>query len=95
VAFLLLVPPLFADQNGVVRPVAVIALGAVKHFGSVSVTITGFACAARVELLWPPLVGRVNPVKEVAQQVGLILEHVIFMVLVQNARPVGAAWVVP
>lgn len=45
-------------------------------------------------MLGPPLLWTVNPVKEVAQQVGLLFEHVVLVVHVEDARPVGPAGVV-
>jgi hypothetical protein len=90
----LVVPPLLLDDKRVVGPVAVKGLGAVEHLGAIHLTVHTVALTALVELVWPALLRAVNPMIEVAQQIGLVLEHVLLVTHVQDAGPVGAAGVV-
>ncbi len=91
----LVVPPLLANKERVVGPVAVKCLGAVEYLAAISLAITRRALHTSRELFRPSLLGAVNPVKEIAQQVRLTLEHVVLVILVQDAGPVGTTRVVP
>jgi hypothetical protein len=91
----LLMPPRLADKEWVVGPVAVEGLGAVEHFVALRSGVHAKLRGARPKLLRPPHLGAVNPVEKIAQEVGLPCEHVVLVVFVQDAGPVGAPRIVP